>query len=107
MDKKDLAEEIREVEYKKKKKNKYKISSFSDEQVIINYITCSCCGKVSVNEEDMENIIKIAHNEEQFLVMSHFVESMRNEEYGIVDEDEDEDNYNEDEEYEDEEYEED
>ena len=82
MDKKELAEEIREIEFNKKKKNKYKISSFSDEQVIINYITCSCCGNIPVDEEDMENIIRIAHNAEQFYVLCSFVESMRYEEYG-------------------------
>ena len=82
MKKSELAEEIREIEYEKKEANKYKISSLSDEQIIIEYIKCECCDNIPVDEVDLENAIKIAHNAEQFYITCNFLEELRYEEYG-------------------------
>ncbi len=82
MNKRELAEEIREIEYEKKKMDKYKISSFSDDQIIIEYIRCECCDNIPVDNEDLESAIKIAHNAEQFYIVCSFLEELRYDEYG-------------------------
>ncbi len=90
MDKKDLAEEIRGIEYEKKEIDKYKISSFSDEQIILEYIKCECCDNIPVDNEDLENAMKIAHNAEQFYITCNFLEELRYEEYGGGEDEEEE-----------------
>ena len=83
MDKKDLVEEIREIEYEQEGADKYKISSLSDDQLIFNFIKCTCCDHVPVEDkEDLENAIRIAHNAEQFYIICGFIEELRYGEYG-------------------------
>jgi len=87
MDKKDLINEIREIEYEQEEADKYKISSLSDEQLISNFIKCNCCDHIPVEDkEDLENAIRIAHNAEQFFIVCSFLEELRYGEYGEVDE---------------------
>ncbi len=91
MDKKDLIDEIRELEYNQEGADKYKISSLSDEQLIFNFIKCTCCDHIPVeDEDDIESAIRIAHNAEQFFIVCSFIEELRYEEYGEGDEDEEE-----------------
>jgi len=82
MDRKDLIDEIRELEYEQEGADKYKISSLSDEQLILNFIKCTCCDHIPVDEEDIENAIRIAHNAEQFFIVCGFLEELRYGEYG-------------------------
>ena len=88
MNKRELAEEIREIEYEKKEMDKFKISSFFDDQIIIEYIRCEGCGHIPVDNEDLESAIKIAHDAEQFYIICNFLEELRHEEYGGGDEEE-------------------
>ena len=51
MDRKDLIDEIRELEYEQEGADKYKISSLSDEQLILNFIKCTCCDHIPVEDK--------------------------------------------------------
>jgi hypothetical protein len=64
----DLANELRQRQYKKKLIPRKMIDSVTDDEIIDSYITCSCCGEKQVEDlNQLEQIIVDSGNSDDFL----------------------------------------
>lgn len=61
-----LAKELRQRQYQTGIVPKHIIDTISDDDIISAYITCSGCGEVWVNEQNLKTAIKLAQNVNQF-----------------------------------------
>ena len=62
----DLANGLRQRQYRAGYVNKELVDSLTDDQIIDSYITCSCCGEKQVELDQLPRIILDAQNVEQF-----------------------------------------
>ena len=66
MTKHQLANELRERQYKHGEVEKHIIDRLSDDDIIDCYITCNCCNKKQVNPKQLEIAIQTSENSEDF-----------------------------------------
>jgi hypothetical protein len=62
----DLANGLRQRQYRANYVSKELVDSLADDQIIDCYITCSCCGEKQVETEQLPRIIADAKNIEKF-----------------------------------------
>jgi hypothetical protein len=62
----ELAQELRERQYKKKLVAKALVDALTDEEMIDSYITCSGCGAKQVTEQQLPNLIARAKDANEF-----------------------------------------
>ncbi len=62
----DLAQELRERQYRQQRVARGLIDALTDEQIIDAYITCSHCGEKQVTEDQLQKAIAVATNSDNF-----------------------------------------
>jgi len=67
MTKKGLATHLREKQKKLKYISTEVIDSLTDDEIIENYIICSCCGEKLVEGKDLNLAIELSKNADHFL----------------------------------------
>jgi len=65
----NLADELRQRQYKLGRVSKELIDALTDDQIIDSYITCFCCGEKQVDANQLPQIIADAENMEQFFMV--------------------------------------
>lgn len=65
----NLADDLRQRQYKRGLVSKELVDSLTNDQIIDSYITCSCCGEKQVGINQLPQIIGIAKNAEQFFAI--------------------------------------
>jgi hypothetical protein len=66
MQKHELATQLRHRQYNYGQVDRSTIDALSDDDIIDSYITCSCCGKIQVNEQQLQSAIEIATDADSF-----------------------------------------
>jgi hypothetical protein len=62
----NLANELRQRQYKLGKVSRELVDFLTDDQIIDSYITCSCCGEKQVDTNQLPRIIEDAEDIDQF-----------------------------------------
>ena len=69
MEKQQLAKELRKRLAKKGLVERPLLDSITDEQIIESYLTCSCCGKKQVTDQEVATALQFAANADQFFAI--------------------------------------
>jgi len=67
MQKRELANQLRQRQYEHGEVERYIIDALSDDEIIDCYITCSCCGEKQVDAAHLPSVIMAAHDADCFL----------------------------------------
>lgn len=81
MKKEDLADMLRQKQLKLGIAPKDLINALSDDQIILCYITCSCCNERLVTDEKLPRIINKAKDVEDFFRLCDSVSTHTQEEH--------------------------
>lgn len=77
MEKHQLAQELRQRQYRLDLVEKHLIDGLSDDEIIDSYITCSDCGEKQVTRQELKIIIRLATSTRQFFDFCEHIASTR------------------------------
>ena len=63
----NLADELRQRQYKLGQVSRELVNLLTDDQIIDSYITCSCCGEKQVDVNQLPQVIAVVKNAYQFI----------------------------------------
>lgn len=77
MEKRQLAQALRQRQYKTGMVERRLIDSLSDDDIIESYVTCSHCGQKQITDGEQAMALRLAKNSQEFLAMCDKFASMR------------------------------
>jgi Tfp pilus assembly PilM family ATPase len=77
LDKHQLAQALRQRQYRLALLEKHVIDAIPDEEIIDNYITCSDCGEKQVTSQELSIVIGLAANVNQFFELCESIARTR------------------------------